>query len=129
MTDVVVQHLVSEQRVRIKCRDYVRKIAVYRDRLAVQLPDRIIIYELNPAAAAEGGGGGGDGGADGPPQFDLHYRVKDKIHAALECNLLVVTSCHVVLCLDRKLALYSFSGTKEREWTLDAVIRYIKVVG
>ena len=31
---------------RIKCRDYVKKIAVYKDRLAVQLPDRVIIYEL-----------------------------------------------------------------------------------
>lgn len=37
MTDVVVQHLVTEQRARIKCREYVKKIAVYRDRLAVQV--------------------------------------------------------------------------------------------
>jgi hypothetical protein len=30
MTDVIVQHLITEQKVRIKCRDYVKKIAVYR---------------------------------------------------------------------------------------------------
>lgn len=46
MTDVIVQHLVTEQKVRIKCRDYVKKIAIYKDRLAVQLPDRIIVYAL-----------------------------------------------------------------------------------
>ena len=34
------------QKVRIKCHDYVKKIAVYKDRLAVQLPDRIILYEV-----------------------------------------------------------------------------------
>jgi intraflagellar transport protein 122 len=112
MTDVIVQHLMSEQKVRIKCRDYVKKIAVYRDRLAVQLPDRIIIYELMADDA-----------------LSMHYRVRDRIHKKLTCNLLVVTSLHVILCLERKLQLFNFSGVKEREWVLESVIRYIKVVG
>jgi len=141
MTDVVVQHLVTEQRVRIKCRDYVKKIAVYRDRLAVHLPDRIIVYELPPPAGAAGAGGSGGGGAGGAASpaaaaaasneadYNMAYRVKDRIFAALECNLLVVTSRHVILCQERKLQLYTFGGVKEREWVLDAVIRYIKVVG
>lgn len=37
MTDVVVQNLVSNKKVRIKCRDLVKKIAIYKDRLAVSL--------------------------------------------------------------------------------------------
>ena len=37
MTDVVVQHMVTEQKVRIS-KDYVRKIAIYKDRLAVNSP-------------------------------------------------------------------------------------------
>jgi intraflagellar transport protein 122 len=150
--------------VRIKCRDYVKKIAVYKDRLAVQLPDRVCIYELS-----------------NDDQNDMHYRVRDKIHRALECNLLVVTSMHIILCQEKKLQvggpprppfphppslpprptaadcspcakstphcalrplartvgkprkqrvqLYSFQGEKEREWILEEVIRYIKVVG
>jgi intraflagellar transport protein 122 len=28
---------------------------------------------------------------------------------------------------EKKLQLYSFEGVKEREWLLEAVIRYIKV--
>jgi len=35
MTDVVVQDLVTNKKVRIKCRDLIKKIAIYRDRLAV----------------------------------------------------------------------------------------------
>jgi intraflagellar transport protein 122 len=30
MTDVIIQHLITEQKVRIKTRDYVKKIAVYK---------------------------------------------------------------------------------------------------
>ena len=47
MTDVIIQHLTLEnKKVRIKCKDHVKKIAVYKDRLAVQLPDKVLIYEL-----------------------------------------------------------------------------------
>lgn len=112
MTDVIIQHLITEQKVRIKCRDYVKKIAVYKDRLAVQLPDRVIIYELSH-----------------DDEYDMHYRVKEKIQHRLDCNLIVVTSQHIILCQEKKLQLYSFKGHKDREWVLDAVIRYIKVVG
>ncbi len=35
LTNVVVQHLLTNDKVTIKCRDMVKKIAVYRNRLAV----------------------------------------------------------------------------------------------
>jgi len=112
MTDVVVQHLSTDQKARIKCRDYVKKIAVYRDRMAVQLPDRVIVYELNSENVS-----------------DMHYQIKEKFKKKLDCNLLVVTSMHIILCLEKKLQMLNFKGIKEREWNLDALIRYIKVMG
>ena len=146
MTDVVVQNLITDQRVRIKCRDYVKKLAIYKGRLAVQLPDRVIIYEV--AESDEGGvdaKNGSDASSGGVAQAiasnadsssptissaqSMMYRVKDRINAAIDCNLLVVTSSHLILCLDRKLQLMSFSGVKEREWVLESPIRYVKVIG
>lgn len=112
MTDVIIQHLVTEQKVRIRCKDYVKKIAVYRDRLAVQLPDKVLIYEVSH---------------DDP--LDMHYKNIEKIKHKFVCSLLVVTTHHIILCQERKLQLYSFHGVLEREWNLDALIRYIKVVG
>ena len=32
--------------VRIKCRDLVKKISIFKHRLAVQLAERIVVYEL-----------------------------------------------------------------------------------
>ncbi|XP_050737940.1 intraflagellar transport protein 122 homolog [Eriocheir sinensis] len=112
MTDVIIQHLITEQKVRIKCRDLVKKIAIYKHRLAVQLPERIIIYELYSQEAS-----------------DMHYRVREKINQRLDCNLLVVCTNHIVLCQEKRLQCLNFVGNKEREWQMDSLIRYIKVVG
>lgn len=111
MTDVIIQHLVTNQKVRIKCKDRVCRIAVYRDRLAVQLPERVIIYE--PSGSSEG----------------MHYRIREKLSQTLECNLLVITSNNLVLCLEKRLRSLSFAGAIEREWILDSPITYIKVAG
>ena len=123
MTDVIIQHLISDKKVRIKCHDYVKKIAVYKDRLAVQLPDRIILYEVMKD------GSEGKSGKVKSSSANMHYRVKERINKRLDCNLLVMTSQHVILCHEKKLQLFTFSGQKKREWVLESVIRYIKVIG
>ncbi|XP_028906907.1 intraflagellar transport protein 122 homolog [Ornithorhynchus anatinus] len=112
MTDVIVQHLITEQKVRIKCRELVKKIAIYKNRLAIQLPEKILIYELYSLDIT-----------------DMHYRVKEKILKKFECNLLVVCSDHIILCQEKRLQCLSFSGVKEREWQMESLIRYIKVIG
>ena len=89
MTDVVIQHLTTEQKVRIKCNDYVKKLAVYKDCLAIQLPKRITVYQLTA-------------GAD---TTDMRYKPLAVIEQELECNLLVVTAHHLTLCQVRGLAL------------------------
>ncbi|XP_055325424.1 intraflagellar transport protein 122 homolog, partial [Sitodiplosis mosellana] len=112
MCDIIIQHLVSGQKVRIKCRDLVNKIAIYRNRLAVQLPERVVLYELSSA--------------ENQP---MHYKVKEKIGKKFDCSLLVVCAQHLVLCQEKKLQSLDFSGMLQREWVLDSFIRYIKVTG
>jgi intraflagellar transport protein 122 len=112
MTDVVVQHLTTEQKVRIKCRDYIKKIGVYKNRLVVQLPDRILIYEVGSEDAA-----------------DMHYRLREKIVQSGECNLLAVTALHVLITVEQKLLLRNFAGRVEREWVFDSPVRCLRVIG
>eukprot|EP00051_Salpingoeca_urceolata_P027998 m.484376 g.484376 ORF g.484376 m.484376 type:complete len:1206 (+) comp23337_c0_seq1:143-3760(+) len=112
MTDVIIQDLSSEVESRIRCRDLVKKIAIYQDRLAVQLPNQVNIYELYHDS-----------------QENTKARVIEKIRKKFECNLLVVCASHVILCQERRLQSFSFDGTKEKEWVLDSLIRYIKVTG
>ena len=35
LTDVVIHQLLTEEKVRIQCRDLIKKIAIYKNRLAV----------------------------------------------------------------------------------------------
>lgn len=53
------------------------------ERVAVQLSNRIIVYELNKDVA----------GARA-----AQYRVCARINRSMECNLLVLTSEHITLC-------------------------------
>lgn len=112
MTDVVIQQLSTDKKVRIACKDYVKKVAIYRDRLAVQLSDRIVIYELIT-----------------DDQHEIKYKERERIRKKLECSLLCVTASNLILCQDRRLTSYDFVGNKRREWSMESVIRYIKVVG
>ncbi|CAH0553397.1 unnamed protein product [Brassicogethes aeneus] len=112
MTDVIIQHLITEQKVRIKCRDLIKKIAIYKSRLAVQLPERVVIYELYSNDSN-----------------DMHYRAKEKITQKLDCSLLVVCSEHLVICQEKTLQSMFFNGEKEKTWDFESPIRYIKIIG
>ena len=113
LTDVVVQHLVTDQVVKIKCRDMVKRVAIYKQRLAVVLAEQLIVYELV-----------GD-----DPSSDMDYKVKERILRKFDCSLLVICSQHVVLCQEDRLQLVGFAGEQVRHWQLDSVVRYIKVIG
>nr|CCA20383.1 PREDICTED: similar to WD repeat domain 10 isoform 2 putative [Albugo laibachii Nc14] len=118
MIDVIIHHLMTQQKVRIRTRDLVRKISLYKDRLAVQVSDRIIIYELAERAVE-----------NEPIEHDMQYRVKARVPGDHPCSLLVVTSEHFILCRKQKLQQFDFQGKREREWILEAYIRYIRVTG
>lgn len=47
MTDVVVQDLLTNEVSRIKCRDLVKRIAIYKNRLAVSWEENQILYTHN----------------------------------------------------------------------------------
>ncbi|XP_066911742.1 intraflagellar transport protein 122 homolog isoform X2 [Clytia hemisphaerica] len=112
MTDVIIQHLITEQKVRIKCRELVKRIAIYRHKLAVQMPEKILIYEIFSNDSS-----------------DMTYKIKEKINKKVDCNLLVVTGNNLILCQEKRLQCLAFDGTKEREWEMESLIRYIKVIG
>jgi len=65
MTAVVVQQLVSHKTTRIRCHDLVKKIAIYKNKLAVSAPVWLVkqlwlnnYRKSQQSLVGEGGGGG-----------------------------------------------------------------------
>jgi intraflagellar transport protein 122 len=113
LTDVVVQDLLTEDKFRLKCRDLVKKIAVYKDRLAVLVSEHVIMYE---SITEEDSG-------------DLTYIVKEKLPYNFQCSLLICCSENIVFCHDKQLRSLSLKGHIEMEWDLSSPVRYLKVLG
>jgi intraflagellar transport protein 122 len=44
LTDVLVTNMLTNQKVRIKCKELVRKVSIYKDKMAVMLGERILVY-------------------------------------------------------------------------------------
>lgn len=113
LTDILVHHLVSDKKVRIKCKEMVYRLSLFKNKLAVQFADKIWVYESNP---------------DEP--LDLHYRQrKERITTSVPCDHMVMTTKYIMFCSKEELHLYSFDGLRQRTWQLDAPVSYIKVDG
>ena len=98
MTDVLVLDLQTNEEVTIRCRDLVKKIALYNNRLAVQLPGQLNVYDLTI----------------NPTSNTLTTSLRARIKKSFECNVLAVTANHVILCQEKRIQSFTFDGVKER---------------
>ena len=130
LTEVIVHHLGTDKKVRIKCKDLIRNLSLYKNKLAVQLSDRVCIYE----SSAE-------------DSVDMHFRLrKEKIvisdrreeavdkragagGMANKGNLLAVTSTHLLFCVGAVLEMYTFDGQRQKVWVLEADALCMRVDG
>lgn len=110
MTNVVVHQLKLDRKMVVPCNEYVRRVATYRDRLAVQFQERIVIFELFY-----------------DDERNMRYQDIAQIRRRLDCDLLCVTTRAIVVCKDRRITLYDFQGNKRREWSMETMVRFIKV--
>lgn len=128
LTEIIVHHLISDKKVRIKCKDLVKRISMYKNKLAVQLTDRVCIYESSAEEA-----------------LDMHFRLRkerisisgppsdgktgdkqgeDRDRAA---TAMVVTSMNLLFCQSDLLEVYGLDGHRIRVWRLDAPVTFMKV--
>jgi intraflagellar transport protein 122 len=126
LTEIIVHNLVSDKKVRIKCKDLIKNISMYKNKLAVQLTDRVCIYE---SSAEE--------------SLDMHFRLrkerisigtpndksgKEPVHEN-KTTAMAVTSQNLLFCQDNLLEIYGLDGQRLRVWKLDATVTFMKVDG
>ena len=113
MLDVMIHDLHSNTKNKIKTKSYIMKLAIYKENLAVLTTDKIGIYKLNSQSE------------------EISKISKHFIKWDTPCNLILLTSFHVLVCLENRIVMFAIggSGSIEREWSFEAGIKYIKVVG
>ncbi|KPI86769.1 putative WD40 repeat protein [Leptomonas seymouri] len=112
MTSVVVHQLSLDRKMTIPCNEYVRKLATFRDRLAVQFQERIVVFEFFY-----------------DDERTMRYQDIAQIRRRLECSLMCVTTNALVTCNDKRITMYDFQGNKRREWSMESAVQFIKVSG
>ncbi|KAL5111573.1 hypothetical protein TcWFU_002419 [Taenia crassiceps] len=83
-----------------------------REKSLIQLSDRILIYE----SAID-------------DTLDMHYRIQEKVMLKFNCQLLVLTSRHIVYCQGRRITCINSQGEIEQEWRVGSPVQYIHQQG
>ncbi|CDI81352.1 WD-repeat protein, putative [Eimeria praecox] len=112
LCEVTVRNLLTDMTTTIQFDELVYKIAVYKLLIAVQLRECVVISEVS----WEGSG-------------IIEYREARRLTGSFDCSLMLLTAKSVVLCRGNTLKLQEFDGSSQRQWTLRASIRYIRVLG
>ncbi|KAL0234360.1 hypothetical protein PCE1_001396 [Barthelona sp. PCE] len=110
LNNVVIQNTITDARSRIVCPSTVKKIAVYDNRLAIMLEDKILVYRLN---VNDHGG------------WNIkHY---SSVPMTNDSALMLVTAQAMLFCSDVLIEAYDFSANMLKKWEFPAAIRYAKV--
>ncbi|CAM43864.1 conserved hypothetical protein [Leishmania braziliensis MHOM/BR/75/M2904] len=112
MTNVVVHQLSLDRKMVIPCNEYIQKVATFRNRLAVQLQERIIVFELFY-----------------DDERNMRYQDIAQIRRRLECSLLCLTTKAIIVSKERRITMYDFQGNKRREWSMESAVQFVKVAG
>lgn len=123
LTEVIVHHLVTDKKVRIKCKDLIHNLSLFKNKLAVQLSDRVCIYESSLDDST-----------------DMHFRLRkekisivdhrDKIaNTTKSHNLMIITSLYLIFSAGNVIELYAFDGQRQKFWTVDAQVTCMRIDG
>uniref|UniRef100_T1G248 Intraflagellar transport protein 122 homolog n=1 Tax=Helobdella robusta TaxID=6412 RepID=T1G248_HELRO len=112
LTDVIVHHLLTDKKIRIKTKELIKKVALYQNKLLIQYSDTFLVYE-SPADNA----------------LSLQYKHCNKFNKKIDATIVMICSCNIITIIDRQITSLSFDGTRQNDWLLDSQVRYVKVVG
>ncbi|KAL8448241.1 hypothetical protein Emag_004009 [Eimeria magna] len=134
LRELTVRNLITEETAVIRFDELIHKVAVYRQLLAVQLAQCIVILQALPASS----------------QKSLEYRETHRLSGSVDCALMLLIAKAVLLCKGASLELRKFDAGASlllpvnslaltsrnssrrgahKAWTLRASIRYIRVIG
>ncbi len=113
LMDIIIHNLSTNNKTKIKCKKFIKKLAVYKNLIAAMISDRVLIYEQN--------------------QEDISKSPKYQIKVEGEINLILLSSCHLFMCQENRLTSYELIRAEThqtfKEWVFEGDIKYLRVIG
>lgn len=104
--------MVTNQKTRIKCKELVKRVAIYKEKMAVMCGPRVLIY----ACVVSG-------------EDFMKYKLFKKFTKRLESQHFSLSSSNAIITNGAKLLAYNFNGDLDRTWTFDSAITVIHMCG
>ncbi|KAI5701907.1 hypothetical protein M8J75_014586 [Diaphorina citri] len=100
LSEVRVSNVLTERTVRVKCPGGVCALFIYRNKMGVQMSDKVVVYEM----------------------------ILKKIRHNPSAKLKGICSQHFLMEDDGRLQSYNFDGIMEREWNFPGKISCVQVI-
>ena len=80
-----MQSMSSNSKIRLKCKELVKNISIYKDKLAAHLTERILIYGV------------------APEDSNMKYKLFKRVIKKLDAHILELVSNHFLACVKNKI--------------------------
>ena len=113
--EVIIHNLTNKIKSKIKVKRYIKKIAIYKDQVAVMLKNKILVFQQTTEDEEE---------IIKQPKYSMKWDDN--------ASLILLTSNHLLVCIENRIqcfSLHSTSEISEREWNLDGYVKFLKVIG
>lgn len=110
LMEIIIHDLMQGSKTKIKCKKFIRKIAVYKSMIAALTSDKVYVYQEEKV-----------------PKYFIKWEG--------DVNLMLLTSNNLLICVDNHLYMYPLTNAvpliskTEREWSFDSDIKYLRVLG
>ncbi|KAL3319779.1 hypothetical protein Ciccas_001550 [Cichlidogyrus casuarinus] len=112
--DVMIQNLTesssNKNLARIKCKDYVKNIAIYLTEVAILLPSKTHVYVAKSMQ-------------------DVNYKCMAKVNSDFPVDWMLVTSGHLWYAHERELRTVDFKGFVASVWNFECAIKVVSNCG
>jgi len=124
---LVVQDLDGDKKVRVKCKELVKKISLFKNMLGVQLNSKVLIYIETDVQDEEVEDEDDGNMARGSKNGGIAYKPLCKFNKALPSNYFYLGAENFVVCDDTRIQCFDFRENMVREWKMESDISYLKM--
>ncbi|CAD8070453.1 unnamed protein product [Paramecium primaurelia] len=112
LTDAIIVSMISNQKARIKCKELVKRVAIFKEKVAILCGIKVLIY----TCVIKG-------------DDYMKYKQFKKFTKRVDCEHFQLSSSNVLIGAGQKLIAFNFNGDMDRTWSFEASISFVSIQG